>query len=101
MTTQVLLNAQAAVSWISLALFAGLLAYEYMTARRDKRPIYGLRVSWLVHAVIYYFAAAIARSYGIRVGDVSATLLFTLWSSALRIHFGIGIFIAIKLGRRL
>lgn len=100
MMTQALLNAQAVVSWISLALFASLLVYECATARRDHRPVYGIRVSWLVHAVIFYAATAIARSYGIRVGDVSATLLFTLWSSALRIHFGIGIFIAIKLGRR-
>lgn len=100
MTTQVLLNAQSIVSWISLALFAGLLVYECAIARRDRRPVYGIRVSWLVHAVIFYTATAIARSYGIRVGDVSATLLFTLWSSALRIHFGIGIFIAIKLSRR-
>ncbi len=100
MTTQVLFNAQSAISWISLVLFVSLLAYECVIAKRDGRQVYSIRISWLIHVVIYCIAVVIACSYGIRVGDVSATLFFTLWSTALRIHFGIGILIAIKLGRR-
>jgi len=86
-------STQAAVSSVLLLVFFGLCVALLRTWRASRRPSVFIVLSWALHGVVYYTAVLGLRVAGFEVGDAGVTETVTLWSSALRVHAAITLYL--------
>lgn len=79
-------SAQAFLSTLLLAAFAAATA---VIIQYDKGPAQALRLSIVIHGLVYYVAVLLLRVNGYEVGDAPVTEVITLWSSILRLQVAI------------
>ena len=79
-------SVQGILSVVTFLVIFGGLAVELFYARRLKRDVRRVFVILSAHGVVYYVSVLVARFiFGVQVGSIW-TVVFTLWSTTLRLH---------------